>query len=336
MRIPKFHGTNVIFWIGVVEERDDSKAEDKLKLGRVQVRVLGYHSPKKTEEDAAGEGIPTKDLHWAFPIAPITSASVSGIGTSPLGVVEGSWVFGLSMDGPPMQELYILGTLPGRPTKRLNPNDQGFCDPNDYYPLDDWLNESDLSRLARNESTGKTSLKDKKGRRETSVRTVKGSWSEPSAPYNAQYPYNHVRQSESGHIEEWDDTEGSERINREHKSGTFVEWHPDGSEVKKVIGDGYEIHLKDRNCLIKGTLNITVDGDANIYAKKNLNLKADKNIDINAKGKISLYALKGINITTPRKVTIKGIMGFSAKAVIGRASVASPVNISTGSAKVVG
>lgn len=69
-----------------------------------------------------------------------------------------------------------------------------------------------------------------------------GVFKEPPTPYGAQYPYNHVRESEPspgrdvsnedppkncGHIEEWDDTPGAERLYRQHKSGTFEEIHPD-------------------------------------------------------------------------------------------------------------
>ena len=32
------------------------------------------------------------------------------------------------------------------------------------------------------------------------------NFSEPTAPYNAEYPHNHVYESEAGHIREMDDT----------------------------------------------------------------------------------------------------------------------------------
>ena len=34
-------------------------------------------------------------------------------------------------------------------------------------------------------------------------------WNQPTSDFNAQYPYNHVYESESGHIKEYDDTPGS-------------------------------------------------------------------------------------------------------------------------------
>ena len=37
------------------------------------------------------------------------------------------------------------------------------------------------------------------------------------------YPFNHVYESESGHVFEIDDTSGGERLLRQHKSGTYEE-----------------------------------------------------------------------------------------------------------------
>ena len=74
-----FMGKNgFVWWYGVVEDR-----KDPLYLGRVKVRVIGWHTDDKTE----GEGIPTEDLPWADVISPINSASISGIGISPTGIM---------------------------------------------------------------------------------------------------------------------------------------------------------------------------------------------------------------------------------------------------------
>lgn len=87
------------WWIGVVEDRMDPE-----KAGRVRVRIYGYHTEDKTL-------LPTIDLPWAIPIMPITSASTSGIGTTPLGLVTGSWVIGFFLDGEDMQQPAIFGTI---------------------------------------------------------------------------------------------------------------------------------------------------------------------------------------------------------------------------------
>lgn len=103
-------------------------------------------------------------------------------------------------------------------------------------------------------------------------------WEEPH-PQGAetsasQYPYNHVRETESGHVFEVDDTPGAGRIHQYHNSGTYEEIQPDGTRSVKIIGEDYEIVIKDKNILIKGDLNTTVEGDYN------LNILGNKYVDV--------------------------------------------------------
>ena len=114
-----------VWWQGVVEDRTDP-----LFLGRCRVRILGYHTDNKED----GTGIPTADLPWATPSQPITSAAMNGVGTTPLGLVEGTWVFGFFRDGKNAQEPVIIGTFGGIPEDGANPA-LGFNDPNGKYPL---------------------------------------------------------------------------------------------------------------------------------------------------------------------------------------------------------
>ena len=96
---------NQVFYTGVVENR-----LDPLKLGRCQVRVVGLHTENKIE-------LPTLDLPWAHPMMPINSASMNGIGWSPTGVVQGSWVIVIFMDEFQQQPV-MLGTIGGIPQTR--------------------------------------------------------------------------------------------------------------------------------------------------------------------------------------------------------------------------
>ena len=89
-------------YTGCVENR-----QDPLKLGRCQVRVVGLHNYDKTQ-------LKTEDLPWAYPMQPITSAGISGVGHTPLGPVEGSWVVVMFRDDDEQQPV-ILGTIGGIP-----------------------------------------------------------------------------------------------------------------------------------------------------------------------------------------------------------------------------
>ena len=94
--------------------------------------------------------------------------------------------------------------------------------------------------------------------------------SEPSSfPNASRYPFNHTYTTESGHVKEFDDTPEGERIHEYHTSGTFCEIHPSGSKTTKVVGDEYEIIMKGKHVLVKGHMNLTVQGDARVYVQGN-------------------------------------------------------------------
>ena len=226
---------------GVVENRNDPE-----KLGRVKVRVLGYHSPNKNE-------LPTEDLPWCHPIQPITSAAMNGIGSTPLGPVEGTWVVGFFRD-PEHQQLYFFGTIGGVPQSPANP-EIGFSDPNGTYPLPEFIGEPSTNRLARND--GEETIVNKKIEGIETILVPNGSFTfiplmEPVSEYDAQYPYNHVYQSESGHIFEVDDTPGAERISRNHRTGTFEEIHPNGERVMKIVNNNYTAVAGNDTLYVKG------------------------------------------------------------------------------------
>lgn len=175
----------------------------------------------------------------------------------------------------------------------------GFQDPFDLYPRKKWLNEQDTSRLARNEKTDQTILRSKEATLIKGVGTAGGgSWDEPKSPYDAKYPLNHVYQSESGHVQEWDDSPNAERIHVYHRAGSFTEYHPDGTVVFKSVKDQFEITVKDRNIYVGGNCNITVKGDANIYSQGSLNMESDgdmtiktgANLYIGAEGKAEIVS----------------------------------------------
>jgi hypothetical protein len=89
------------FWFGVIEDR-----MDPLELGRCRVRILGFHP--ETRKD-----FPTEKLPWASTIQPSNSASLSGKGVTPVGLVEGSWVVGFFLDGQQGQIPIIIGSIYG-------------------------------------------------------------------------------------------------------------------------------------------------------------------------------------------------------------------------------
>ena len=109
-------------------------------------------------------------------------------------------------------------------------------------------------------------------------------WSEPNSRYGSKdawknkgreflaevasvYPMNHVVESESGHVFEVDDTPGAERLHRFHRSGTFEEIQHDGTTIRKIVGDDFEVAARNKNVVIRGDCNITVNGNVTLKAK---------------------------------------------------------------------
>jgi len=246
------------FFIGTVEDVLDPE-----KLGRVRVRMYGLHT-----QDL--DMIPTADLPWAVTISPISSASIDGIGTAPVGLLTGSIVIGFWLDGADMQHPAIMGSLPGVPI--VAPNAEvGFNDPEELWPCD--LDTPDVNIAARGVEDKFSGIHKATEWRMANIlggSTCGGGWEEPVTPAEPIYPNNSVREfkyklcegEDYGHVEEFDSTPGAERYCRHHKtSNNFIETHPDGTEVRKVHGDGYELDLANKILYVKGDWDVQVDGN---------------------------------------------------------------------------
>ena len=309
-----FMGKDGFQWfVGVVEDRNDPKT-----LGRVRVRCLGYHTENLVK-------LPTKDLPWAHPMNPITSATVSGIGQTPLGVVEGTWVVGFFTDGPTAQQPVIMGTLPGVPKNLPSKGDtKGFQDViNANYPK--YSDEPDVNRLAVNKLAGDeeenphSTLTQRRATRETAVGTAQidgvvggvapfpadldddsgGKWDQPAIPYAAIYPYNHVYESESGHVREIDDTKDNERIHERHMTGTGYEIDSEGTKVTKVVKDNYNIISNDEYCHIQGTSRATIDKGLRVRVNSKGESGNNYNIEVGQGASLNVEVNGGnINMTT--------------------------------------
>jgi hypothetical protein len=121
------------------------------------------------------------------------------------------------------------------------------------------------------------------------------TWTEPESAANKEnppvYPYNNITQTKGGHSFEMDDTPTRERVRLQHKMGTFLEMHPNGDEVHKIVRDGYTIIAGDHNIQIgiddgnnAKKLNITVYGDVSMHVTGNKTEQIDGNFEQHVKG----------------------------------------------------
>ena len=99
---------------------------------------------------------------------------------------------------------------------------------------------------------------------------TEGMWAEPESDFAAKYPYNRVMETESGHLFEFDDTPGAERIRLQHRIGTYTELQSDGARVTHVTGDDFEIVVGGKNVSITGNCSITINGNCEMIYRKDL------------------------------------------------------------------
>jgi len=264
-----FIGQNNFTWfIGVVED-----INDPVQLGRVRVRCYGWHTDDKGQ-------IPTEALPWAMPVNPVTSASVSGVGETPTGLVQGSWVIGFFIDGEKAQEPAILGSLAGLPINLPN-GKIGFNDPDENFPREGYVTSGDnpvpdTNKLARGTQT--------KGY------TPDTDINEVPDPYNAQYPYNHVMETVSGHVKEYDDTPNHERIRERHASGTFYQINTHGVKTTHIVANNYTVIAENDSLHVKGNVTIIVDKNVNLNVKGNFSATIGGTCSISSQGNMSFSA----------------------------------------------
>jgi len=282
-----------IWWVGFVEDR-----MDPLKLGRLKVRCVGWDADNKMQ-------LPTDALPWAQVAFPVNNVN-------PYACKEGDMVLGFFADGEAAQQRIVFGQFPSIPLKEANA-EEAYSDPREDLadaprppeskeyiedgtgiviseksqadPNPIYLDEPTTSRIARNdaETITETFIQERKDNVVKEIKTYNkeeelSNWDEPETLYDAVYPYNNVMETESGHIVEYDDTPGAERIHIAHRNGSFTEWFPDGDRVEKITKGRYSIVMENDHLYVMGDCKITVQGNAEIYVQKNMYATVDENL----------------------------------------------------------
>ena len=120
---------------------------------------------------------------------------------------------------------------------------------------------------------------------------------QPESPFNPVYPFNHVYESESGHLIEIDDTPSKERLHWYHRSGTFTEFHPKGMRVDKTNAHRYNMVTGDYKSIIQGDNIKSVGGSTALNTGK---------FHLNAVDEIRMITDKNITLNTPSNAYIGG------------------------------
>ncbi len=146
--------------------------------------------------------------------------------------------------------------------KNEGKRDNGFTDHNAEYPYRSYINVASTNEAARGYKVNRVYTGG--GYKNVSLDL------KPLAP--SGYPNNQVKQTASGHITEYDDTPGSERILIRHRTGSGVEMRSDGTMIFSSVGNTVRVTCHDEK--------VIVDGDGELVYNGNLSLQVAGNFDL--------------------------------------------------------
>ena len=251
---------------------------DKLKLGRVKVKVVDLHDNIKTE-----------DLSWSQVMMPANTPAINGTGHS-VNLAVGSLVVVMFKDIE-QQEFIVIGSLPTK-TEGVEDNNvrvRAEADPH--------------------------------------VAETRGTY-QPASTYAPEYPYNNVMETESGHVKEYDDTPGLERITERHKSGTNYEVTADGSKNETIVRDNYRLVVGQETLEVYGDVRVIISGHADVAVAGNLTASVTGNIAADSSGDITLKT----NDTT-KKIILDGEVSVTENLVVEKLTTTSnsttPIELDT-------
>ena len=150
---------------------------------------------------------------------------------------------------------------PGEFESLKSPRD-GFDDPNGAFPKARSIGLTGVNPRATGAETGGVYLGG----------GSKGVGWELAEEVGAEYPLCQVKETSAGHIQEFDDTYGRERIMLRHKTGAGVEMFADGTVaisstkncIRTVVGDEKVKIEGDAELIYGGNVTMRVAGDFNL------------------------------------------------------------------------
>lgn len=155
--------------------------------------------------------------------------------------------------------------------------DRGFFDKSGEYPRINHVNDVTTNKAARGHKVNRVYIGGADREIDLELQPLIGS----------QYPKNTVKETEGGHVLEFDDTPGNQRVVILHNSKAGIEIRPDGTVIISSGAEGNKIEIvgNDHKMIVerngdvhyKGNLNFKVDGDMNLEVGGNLKTKVHGN-----------------------------------------------------------
>lgn len=173
----------------------------------------------------------------------------------------------------------------------------GFQDPTGEYPKRAYHYDTSISKSARGLKVNELYV----GGGDIGI-PLNIEDQEPS-----QFPFNQTKETESGHIVEYDDTPAGERILIRHRTGAGVEMRADGSVIISSINNKIEVTGGDQTLI--------VEGNGNLIYKGNLNLQVtgDYNVDVGGNHNVTVHGNQTTDVVLNQRETIAGDQEITVK-----------------------
>lgn len=106
-----------------------------------------------------------------------------------------------------------------------------------------------------------------------------------------QYPNYHEQRTRSGHVFIMDDSNGNESVSLQHRTGSLLQFHPDGSvnltahngQYSMIFGENRIVISGAQDVVVKGAASMMVEGDLNQTIRGDTNFTCDGDFNVNAK-----------------------------------------------------
>lgn len=154
-----------------------------------------------------------------------------------------------------------------------NPSD-GRSDPNKEFPRKEYVGVSSVNNIAR-------------GTKVSSVYvggSVPGLDLELNDEPSTQYPNNQVKETASGHVIEYDDTNGRERVMIRHRTGSGVEMRADGSVIFSSTNNTLRIVAANEKAIIEGDGEVVYNGNLKMRVAGDFDLEVGGDFNVNVTG----------------------------------------------------
>jgi hypothetical protein len=156
-------------------------------------------------------------------------------------------------------------------------------------------------------SIANTTIDIQRKTRVVNVMTAKGStWDEPFPAFNAMYPFNHVLETESGHAFEMDDTNEFERVQLSHRTGSTLEFLPEGHTKIKSQKGRYDVTMGDHRNYVNGDKYETIDSNLFLRVNGNIRIECDN---------FEVVSNKTVNMAAGTTAQVKAAQSLSLSSV---------------------